>query len=94
MEYEITPLKKFLKELDQLSDKAKKIVNNKINLLEINPFRNKRIKGYNLFLFRIRFEDQRKEKRIIYQVDSSKVILICILDRDDDYKGLARMLKI
>jgi len=49
LEYEITPLKKFLKELDQLSDKAKKIVNNKINLLEINPFRNKRIKGYNCF---------------------------------------------
>ena len=94
MEYTINANKRFRKEINQLSEKAFRIVNDKIRLLKINPFRNKRIKGYNLFLFRIRFEDQRKEKRIIYQVDSSKVILICILDRDDDYKGLARMLKI
>jgi len=64
-----------------------------LRLVKINPFRNKRIEEYNLFLFRIRFEDNRKEKRIIYLVDKPYIKLICILDRDKEYKDLRRYLK-
>jgi len=79
--------------VDELSVEAAKIVENRLRLVKINPFRNKRIQGYDLFLFRIRFEDNRKEKRIIYLVDKPYVKLICILDRDKEYKDLASYLK-
>ena len=52
-----------------------------------------RIKGHDLFLFRIRFEDKKKEKRIIYLVDKPYVKLLCILDRSNDYKDLRDFLK-
>lgn len=93
MEYEFKPSHFFLKQAEELSDEAAKIVKDRLRLVKINPFRNKRIEGYNLFLFRIRFEDNKKEKRIIYLVDKPYVKLICILDRDDDYKDLRKYLK-
>jgi len=94
MEYEIKPSNFFLKQIEELSDEASKIVEDRLRLIKINPFRNKRIEGYNLFLFRIRFEDNHKEKRIIYLVDKPFVKLICILDRGKEYKDLKNILKI
>ena len=93
MEYILKPSRFFLGQVDELSVEAAKIVENRLRLVKINPFRNKRIQGYDLFLFRIRFEDNRKEKRIIYLVDKPYVKLICILDRDKEYKDLASYLK-
>ena len=93
MEYILIPLKFFLEQLDDLSLKSKKILDNKLQLLKINPFRYKRVKGYGLFLFRIRFEDNRKEKRVIYFVDKPYVKIICILNRDNEYKDLKKYLK-
>ncbi|MBI4159527.1 hypothetical protein HY500_04710 [Candidatus Woesearchaeota archaeon] len=93
MEYKLKPSHFFLKQLEELSSEAARIVENRLRLVKINPFRNKRIEGYNLFLFRIRFEDNRKEKRIIYLVDKPCVKLICILDRDKEYKDLKKYLK-
>lgn len=93
MEYELQPSHFFLKQLDELSKEAAKILENRLRLVKINPFRNKRIEGYGLFLFRIRFEDNKREKRIIYLVDKPFVKLICILDRNHDYKDLKKYLK-
>ncbi len=93
MEYEIKPSNFFLRQIDELSDEAKRIVENRLRLVKLNPFRNKRIYGYNLFLFRIRFEDQHREKRVIYLVDKSYVKILCILDRDKEYKDLKKYLK-
>lgn len=93
MEYEIIPSKFFLEQIDELSDEATKLIEKKLNLIKTNPYRFKRIKGYKLFLFRIRFEDDRKEKRIVYLVDKPKVKVLCILDRKSEYKGLRRFLK-
>ncbi|MBU0979959.1 MAG: hypothetical protein KJ709_04095 [Nanoarchaeota archaeon] len=53
----------------------------------------KRIIGHDLFLFRIRFSDDRKEKRIIYLVDKPYVKVLCILDRDKEYKDLSNYLR-
>ena len=93
MVYLIKPSKFFLKQADDLTDEAANIIYNKLRLAKLNPYRNKRIKGYNLFLFRIRFEDNRKEKRVVYLVDKPYVKVLCILDRDKEYKDLKKYLK-
>jgi len=93
MEYVLKPSHFFLEQLDELSDKAVAIIEDKLRLLKINPFRFKRIEGYNLFLFRIRFEDNRKEKRVIYLVDKPNVEILCVLDRDKEYNNLKKYLQ-
>ncbi|MEK6938868.1 MAG: hypothetical protein AABX04_07550 [Nanoarchaeota archaeon] len=93
MVFEIIPSKIFLEQLDDLSDEAKELIEKKIEILELNPSHFKRITGYGLFLFRIRFENMRKEKRLVYLIDGSKVILLCILDRNKEYKDLENYLK-
>lgn len=93
MEYELKPSRFFLQQIDELSDEAKRVVETRLKLVKVNPFRNKRIHGYNLFLFRIRFEEQHREKRVIYLVDKPFVKLLCILDRDKEYKDLKKYLK-
>ena len=93
IEYEIIPTTFFLEQIDELSDKAAKLIDDKLCLAKINPYRFKRIEGYKLFLFRIRFEDNRKEKRVIYLVDKPKVKVLCILDRSSEYKMLRKFLK-
>jgi len=93
MEYILRPSSFFLEQLDELSEKAARIIEEKLLMLKINPFRFKRIEGHSLFLFRIRFEDNRKEKRVIYLVDKPYVEIICILDRDKEYKDLSKYLQ-
>ena len=93
MEYILKPSRFFLQQIDEVSDDVAKLIEEKLKLAKINPYRYKRIKGYKLFLFRIRFEDKRKEKRIVYLVDKPYVKVLCILDRDKDYKDLKKYLK-
>jgi hypothetical protein len=90
--YILKPTRFFLEQITHLSSKSKGLISDKLRLIKINPFRYKRVKGYKLFLFRIRFEDKRKEKRIIYLVDKPYVKIICILDRDKEYKNLKKYL--
>jgi len=93
MEYVLIPSKFFLEQIDELSHEAAKLIEKKLRLVKINPYRFKRVEGYKLFLFRIRFEDDRKEKRVIYLVDKPKVKVLCILDRSSEYKMLRKFLK-
>ena len=93
MNYTLVPTEFFLNQINELSNEAKYIIEKRLELVKVNPFRNKKIKGYGLFLFRIRFEDNKKEKRIIYLVDKPKVYVLCILDRDKEYKDLKKYLK-
>ncbi len=93
MEYILQPTEFFLEQLDELSNESCKLIEEKLNMLKINPYRFKRIEGYKLCLFRIRFEDNRKEKRVIYFVDKPYVKILCILDRDKEYKDLKKYLQ-
>ena len=93
MEYILKPSAFFLEQCGELSDKAARIVEDKLRLLKVNPFRNKKLEGYPLFLFRIRFEDNQKEKRVVYLVDKPEVKILCIIDRDSGYKKLRKFLK-
>ena len=93
MKYILKPSQFFLQQIDELSEEAAKLIKEKLKLAKINPFRYKRIYGYKLFLFRIRFKDDSKEKRIVYLVDKPIIEVICILDRGKEYKDLKRYLK-
>lgn len=92
-EWTLKPSQFFLEQVDQLSAEAAAIVEAKLRLVKKNPFHFKRLQGYGLFLFRIRFEDRRKEKRLVYLVDKPFVKVLCILDRKNDYKDLRKYLK-
>ncbi|MFH0869636.1 MAG: hypothetical protein V1866_01100 [archaeon] len=91
--FELKPTDFFLEQTNGLSDEAAKLIAEKLKLAKINPFRYKRILGHGLFLFRIRFEDRNKEKRVIYLVDKPFVKVLCILDRDKEYKDLEKYLR-
>lgn len=94
MNFNIIPLKRFNEQLRELDEKSKRIVYDKIQLIKQNPFRNKRIyaKSYSK-VFRIRLKIESKERRLIYVVTEPNIILVCFLNRKDDYKDLESYLK-
>ena len=93
MQYELRPTRFFLEQVEELTSASKTLIEKKLILLKTNPYRNKRIQGYKLFLFRIRFEDGRKEKRVIYLIEKPVIKILCILDRDKEYQDLKHYLK-
>ena len=93
MSFQLKPSKFFLNQIEDLSKEAKKLVEKKLLLVKENPFHSKRIFGFKLFLFRIRFSDNKKEMRVIYLVDGKFIKLICILDRNKGYNDLKKYLK-
>lgn len=93
MEYVLVPSYFFLEQLEKISPETKELIHEKLQLAKLNPFRYKRIKGCSLFLFRIRMKENRKEKRIIYLLDKNLIKILCILDRDNNYKDLKLYLK-
>ncbi|MBN1385397.1 hypothetical protein JW968_00285 [Candidatus Woesearchaeota archaeon] len=90
--YVLVPSNLFLDQIESLSSKARSILDNKLSLALRNPFRNKSLKGYR-FLFRIRFQDNDKEKRLIYPVENHQIRVLCILDRSRGYKDLKAYLR-
>lgn len=93
MEYTLIPSTFFLEQLTDLSVSCKKQIDNKLELLKKNPYRNKKITGYPLFLFRIRFKDEQKEKRIVYLVDKPYVKILCIQIEKITIRTLEHFLK-
>jgi len=82
-----------LEQLDCIDNKTAGLIEEKLRLVKKNPYRYKRIKGCSLFLCRIRFQEQKKEKRLIYLIDRPLVKILCIPDRKKGYKDLKRYLK-
>jgi len=93
MKYEVIPSNFFLEQLDSLKEKTLEILDEKIQLLEINPARNKQIVGYPENLFRIRFVDYGISKRLIYGIEGKIVKLFFILNRSKNYKEMKSYLK-
>ncbi len=93
MNYEIKSLKYFEKQVSSLDKNSKRIIYDKIRLIKENPYRYKRIrsKSYSK-VFRIRFSLDKKETRLIYIILEPKIILVCLLDRKNNYKDLERYL--
>jgi len=92
MTFQIKALQCFVEQVSRLSPKAKKLVENKIELLKDNPFRFKRLHSEKLQLFRIRLSLDGKESRLVYAVIEPNIILVCILERKNDYKDLKKYL--
>ena len=86
MNHEIKALKFFQEQVSALDEKSKRIIHDKIRLIKENPYRYKRIhsKQYSK-VFRIRFSIQQKETRLIYVILEPNIILVCLLDRKNDY---------
>lgn len=93
MPFELKPSEFFLGQIGRLSKKAKQLLEDKLLQVKENPFHCKRIFGFKLFLFRIRFSDNKTEKRVVYLIDGGFIKLICILDRKNNYKDLKKYLK-
>lgn len=94
MIYEIVASRTFLKQIENLSPKYKRLIDNKIDLIKQNPFRFKAIYS-RLYsrVFRVRLNIEGSETRLIYVVLGSKVIIACLLDRTDEYRDLEKYLE-
>ncbi len=93
MIYQIKALKFFVEQIKDLNEQSKRIINDKIELIKQNPYRYKRInsKQYSK-VFRIRFSIEKRETRLIYVVIEPQIILVCLIDRKNDYKDLEKYL--
>lgn len=93
MTHQIKALNFFIKQLNDLDDSSKRIINDKIELIKQNPYRYKGVysKKYSK-VFRIRFSIQKRETRLIYVVIEPQIILVCLLDRKHGYKDLEKYL--
>ena len=94
MNFKIIPSNNFNKQLKKLSFNSRKMIYDKIQLVKQNPYRYKKIHS-NKFsrVFRIRFNLDKQETRLIYVVLEPNIILVCLLDRSKDYKDLEKYLK-
>lgn len=82
-----------VKQLDALDEKSKRIIKQKIELIKENPFRFKRIhsKKFNK-VFRARLNLQGRETRLIYVVLEPNILIVCLLERKNEYRDLEKYL--
>jgi len=90
MSYVLKPTKFLMTQIDDLSDRAKTILKEKFLMIKENPARFKQIVGFPYNLFRIRFQDLGKSKRLIYSIDKNEIKLLCIINRDKNYSDLKK----
>lgn len=93
MTFELVTSRAFLQQIENLSSKYKEQINKKIGLIKQNPFRFKAIHS-RLYsrVFRVRLNIEGKETRLVYVVLGSKIIIVCLLDRTDEYRDLEKYL--
>tara|TARA_Y100000310_G_C20167884_1_gene572234 strand:+ start:243 stop:539 length:297 start_codon:yes stop_codon:yes gene_type:complete len=94
MNFKIKALKVFQTQVEKLDKKSKQLIYEKIQLIKTNPYRYKRIHSKNYSkVFRVRFNINFKETRLIYAVIEPNIILVCLLERKKNYKDLEKYLK-
>jgi len=95
MSHQIKTLKIFTEQVLKLDKKSKQIIHDKIQLIKQNPYRFKRIHSKKFSkVFRIRLNLDQKETRLIYTIIEPNIILVCLLDRNKDYKDLEKHLRL
>jgi len=90
--YSLVISEKCEKQIKELDKKSKRILKDKLDIVKNNPFHFKRLVGFTKPTFRIRFESNNLEKRLIFTLDNDLIKLICILDRKKEYKDLEKYL--
>ena len=84
----------FLKQIEGLDKKSKRIIRNKIQLIKLNPYRYKRIHSEKFSkVFRVRLNLRGRNVRMIYVVLRRTIIFVCLLDRKRGYKDLEKYLE-
>ena len=69
MRYAVKATPFLMDQLREFDEKTRRILYNKIDLVETNPFRNKAIRSKSYtHVFRIRFSYRNEEKRLIYVI--------------------------
>ncbi|MBI1971934.1 MAG: hypothetical protein HYS53_01395 [Candidatus Aenigmarchaeota archaeon] len=93
MTFELVASGTFIKQIEELGPKFKKQIVKKIDLIKQNPFRFKAVhsKLYSR-VFRVRLSIEGNETRLIYVVLGSKIVLVCLLDRNNEYRDLEHYL--
>jgi mRNA-degrading endonuclease RelE of RelBE toxin-antitoxin system len=81
-------------QIKSLDEKSKRIIEEKLALIQENPFHFKAIhsKQYKK-VFRVRLTIQNAEKRLIYVVLEPNVVIVCLLERKHDYTDLEKCLR-
>ena len=80
-EFIIKPTKFLIEQVKKLDNKTKKIIYDKKELIEINPFRYKKVHSNNYnHVFSVRLSSEREAKRLIYMIIRNIVFLCFILD--------------
>lgn len=93
MIFEIRTTEMFIDQIEKLNQNDKTLIKNKLIILKQNPYRNKRIRSKKFSkVFRIRLNLSGKETRLIYVVIEPNIILVCLLERKNDYKDLEKYL--
>lgn len=94
MKYQLIPTRYFVQQMTDLDEKEKRIIESKLDLIRLNPFRFKKIHSkLHSRVFRVRLNINNQDSRLIYVVIDPKVVLVCILARKDDYRDLETHLK-
>lgn len=92
-EFKVLPFRIFLEQIRPFSSKSKRIIEQKIELMRLNPYRFKRVHSKNFsMVFRVRMTLDGKERRLIYVIIKDIVFLVCIFDRDKGYRDLEKFL--
>ena len=93
MKFELVATEFFIEQIEDLDKKSKDQIKEKIDLISSNPFRFKRIHAKTVNnVFRVRLNLQNNEIRLIYAVLSPNIVLVCLLDRKNNYTDLEKYL--
>ncbi len=94
MKFELAATEIFIEQIKNLDKKSKEQIKKKIDLISSNPFRFKRIHSKTIHnVFRVRLNIQGNEMRLIYAVLPPTTILVCLLNRKNDYTDLEKYLQ-
>ncbi len=93
MKFEVVATEFFIEQIENLDKKSKEQIK-KIKLISANPFRFKRIHSKTVHnVFRVRLNIQSNETRLIYAVLSPNIVLVCLLNRINNYTDLEKYLE-
>jgi len=87
--------KYFLKQWEELDDKTKELVKDKLRLIKQNPFRYEKHEGYK-FVFKVRLSVKSEYSRLMYAVfmpDAKHIAVLGVFDRKAEYKDFERIFK-
>ena len=94
MKFELVATEIFIEQIKNLDKKSKEHIKNKIDLILSNPFRFKRIHSKTIRnVFRVRLNIRDNEIRLIYAVLPPNIIMVCLLNRKNDYTDLEKYLQ-